>query len=165
MIFRKYELLRDFSMEETNEVLKAIGQRVKNIRQHLNLRQNHFAQALDISNANLSEIEAGIAKPRFEFLYNISLKYNVNLVYLLHGKGEMFIDAKVEKEIIQEDGHSQLLRQLANIPNYKEFNEFLKYFNDSLMVRYAVMSYFITYKNQNEELIKKDIQLSKGGGS
>lgn len=150
-------------MDETTDILKAIGLRVKEVRRHFNLRQNNFAQTLDISNANLCEIEAGIAKPRFEFLYSISLKFNVNLLYLLHGKGEMFIAGQEQEEVAEKDEYDELVQQLKKLPQYREwFSEFLGYFNDSPMVRYAVMSYFITYKNQNKELIKKDIQLTKG---
>lgn len=152
-------------MNETTDILKEIGQRVKEVRRYLNLRQNNFAQALDISNANLCEIEAGAAKPRFEFLYNISLKFNVNLLYLLHGQGEMFIKSP-EEGITDEikDEFDEAIKFLKKLPTHrKELTALLRDFNDSQMLRYAVISYYLTYKSQNWELIKRDIELSKGG--
>ncbi|MDQ1352425.1 MAG: hypothetical protein QG657_2731 [Acidobacteriota bacterium] len=149
-----------FLMSETDTVLKEIGKRVELVRRHLEFKQKDFAQALDISSANLSEIEAGVSKPRFELLYGLSLKFNVNLIYLLHGKGEMFLTDKVA---VIEDEYAELVQKLKRYPEHKNwFNEFLDYFNDSLMMRYAMMSYFYTYKTQNDELIKRDIQLNRG---
>lgn len=154
-------------MEETTDILKEIGQRVKDVRRYLNLKQNNFAQALDISNANLCEIEAGAAKPRFEFLYNISLKFNVNLLYLLHGQGEMFIKGPGEGRTEEKkDEFDEAIELLKKLPTYrKELTDLLRDFNDSHLLRYTVISYYRTYKIQNWELIKKDIELSKGGSN
>lgn len=121
------------------------------IREKLKLVQRDFAGELDISGASLSEIEAGNGKPRFNVIYNLSKKFNVNIYYLLHGKGEMFMADDIARTIAPE--------------TYGEHTEFLKtflrYFNDSLMVRYAVMTHFRTYIIEKEGLIEKDIAKNK----
>lgn len=146
-------------MHGSDIVVKMIGRRVELVRRHFNYKQKDFAQALGISSANLSEIEAGVKKPRFEVLYGLSIIFKVNLLYLLQGEGEMFI---TDKEAEVKDEYEELVQKLKKFPEYKNwFNEFLGCFDDSPMMRYAMMSYFSTYKIQNEELIKRDMQLNK----
>ena len=128
--------------------LQEIGLRLQLIRKKLNLLQKDFAKSLDISNASLSEMEAGNAKPRFELIYNITSKYKVNINYLLHGEGEIFMS----DEISRQSG-------LEIMPEYHLFfKEFLYYFNQSPLVRTAMMNYFRTYILEKENLIEKDIR-------
>ncbi len=138
-----------------NEPLwKEIGLRVQSVRKKLNLMQKDFARALDISNASLSEIEAGHAKPRFEMLYNITKKYKVNVNFLLHGEGEIFMPEEISRQtgIRIQPGHRGF------------FKEFLYYFNCSHLVRTAMMNYFRTYLLEKEKLIQKDILKSQEEG-
>ena len=79
-------------------VLKEIGFRLQLVRKKLNLLQKDFAKTLDISNASLSEMEAGNAKPRFELIYNITKKFKVNINYLLHGEGEIFMSDEISRQ-------------------------------------------------------------------
>jgi transcriptional regulator with XRE-family HTH domain len=133
------------SMNE--HLCKEIGLRIQMVRKKLNLLQKDFASTLNISNASLSEMEAGHAKPRFELLYNITKRYNVNLNYLLHGEGEIFMPNELSRQSIIEisPGHQDF------------FKEFFYYFNCSHLVRTAMMNYFRTYILEKESLIKKDI--------
>jgi transcriptional regulator with XRE-family HTH domain len=114
--------------------IKQIAERMKAIRNALNLLQKDLAKELEISPANLSEIESGAAGPRYEVLYNLTKKYNVNIYYLLHGKGKMFvcdnIESRIDPAIYGED--TEFLK------------EFLKYFKESSLVRYEMMSFFRT---------------------
>lgn len=134
-------------------LLKEIGLRIQVVRKRLNLLQKDFASTLDISNASLSEMEAGNAKPRFELLYNITKRYNVNLNYLLHGEGDIFLPDAISRRNLMEispgDGDF--------------FKEFFHYFNCSHLVRTAMMNYFRTYILEKETLIKKDIIKTQNG--
>ena len=130
--------------------LQDIGLRLQAIRKKLNLLQKDFAKELDISNASLSEMEAGNAKPRFELIYNITSKFKVSVNYLLHGEGEMFLS----DEISRQSG-------IEIKPEYQLFfKDFLYYFNQSPLVRTAMMNYFRTYILEKETLIEKDIRKS-----
>lgn len=132
---------------------KEIGLRLQMVRKSLNLLQKDFARSLNISNASLSEMEAGNAKPRFELLYNITKRYNVNLNYLLHGEGEIFMS----NDILQQN-------PIAITPGHRDFfKEFFYYFNCSHLVRTAMMNYFRTYILEKETLIKKDIIKTQNG--
>ena len=138
-------------MRDRDPVLKEIGARLQAIRKNLGLLQKEFAGELGISTSSLSDIEAGNMKLRFELIYHITRKYNINIYYLLHGEGEMYM---------QET--SEVAALVVKKPEFTEWlTDFLWYFNESPMVRYTMMSYFLTYKNQSDQLIKKDIENNK----
>ena len=133
---------------------KEIGLRIQIVRKKLNLLQKDFASSLDISNASLSEMEAGNAKPRFELIYNITKRYNVNLNYLLHGVGDIFMPNEISQQ-----GTFEIT------PSHRAFfKEFFYYFNCSHLVRTAMMNYFRTYILEKESLIKKDIIKTQNEG-
>jgi len=131
--------------------LTRIGERLQEIRKSLNLLQKDFAKELEISSSSLCDIEAGHIKPRFELIFNLTKKFKVNILYLLHGTGDMFMHE--EEEIFHR---SEVLDK------YKDwFREFISYFEHSPMVRYAMMNYFFAYINENERLIKIDMDKNK----
>jgi transcriptional regulator with XRE-family HTH domain len=140
------------AMDEKDPLFRPIGERLQIIRKHLGLLQKEFAEKLEISTSSISDIEAGNIKPRFELIYNLTKKFNVNIYYLLHGEGDMFMP--------EEDETVCLVNKLS--PEMKAWlKDFLRYLNQSPMVRYSMMSYFLTYKNENDLLIAKDIEKSK----
>ena len=130
-----------------DKLWKEIGERVQGVRKKLNLLQKDFAKTLDISNASLSEIESGNAKPRFELIYNITKKYQININYLLHGEGEILLPDEIQRQ-----------NGVTIQPRHRDFfSEFLYYFNCSPLVRTAMMNYFRAYILEKEKLIKKDM--------
>jgi len=129
-------------------ICKEIGERIQLIRKKLNFLQKDFAKSLDISNASLSEMESGNAKPRFRLIFNLTKKHNVNLHYLLYGEGEIFL----EKEVSSSKDFK------INTEHQTFFKEFLFYFNSSHLVRTAMMNYFRAYILEKEKLIEKDMQ-------
>jgi len=139
-------------MTEKESELKEIGNRVVAIRKELHMLQKDFAKEMEISGGSLSEIEAGNAKPRYELLYNISRKYNVNLYYLLHGKGEMFVPDDIESFLGPRKYGSDTEQWLK---------KFLFYFNESEMLRYAMMSHFSRFYLENKDVIDKSIHKNK----
>jgi transcriptional regulator with XRE-family HTH domain len=140
-------------------VLADIGKRIQEIRQRLTMLQKDFAHQMGISSASLSEIEKGKAKPRFELFYYLTAQFNVNIYYILHGKGGMFLDENAR--IVDEPGSGG--EDVERINEYREFLEtFLNYFRKSSIFRYAVMTYFTAYLLENEYLIEKNLKLNSG---
>jgi len=134
-------------MTEKDTLLMNIGLRMQAIRRRLGFKQQNFARELGISPASLSEIEAGRAKPMFDTIFNLTKKFKVNVYYLLHEQGEMFIGDDVELSI-----------GTGKFGDYTEWlRKFLYYFRESEMVRYSMMSYFKKYLLENERIIEKDI--------
>lgn len=65
--------------------MHSVGDRIKQLRQSLNMNQKQFATEIDISQGTLSDIERGIFKPSIETVISISNKFNVSTDWLLKG--------------------------------------------------------------------------------
>lgn len=126
---------------------KSIDRRLKLIRTTLNLSQREFAGGLNISSSSICSIESGKGLPRHDVIYNLAAKFNVNIYFLLHGTGEMFM--------------TDLLKQRIESGEFKPYTgflkEFLKYIRGSSVIRYEMMNYFWKYFIENEGLIEKEI--------
>ena len=97
---------------------KQQGERLKAVRKSLKLRQKDMADGLGIGVSGYSEIENGRNKISNEIGIRLLEQFNVNLNYILGGKGSMFLTdvdektedvnihdlAKTVKEIKQELG-------------------------------------------------------------
>lgn len=131
--------------------LADLGNRLQAIRKRLGFMQKDFARQLGISGASLSEIEAGNAKPRFEIYFNLTGTFNVSIQYLLYGRGSMFVS-----------GEPDLVGGSVGVKRFDEYRRFLesflKYFRESLLVRYTMMSHFTAFLLEKESLIEKNIK-------
>jgi transcriptional regulator with XRE-family HTH domain len=141
-------------LKETGEekLLKETGLRLQEIRKRLNYNQKEFAENLGISNASLSEMEAGNARPRFELIYNIIKLHRVNIHYLLYGEGEIFQAESWESELSGSGGFTMTAE-------YRSFfKELFENFRQSQLVRTAVMNHFREYLVDNDQRIEKEIR-------
>ena len=127
------------------------GKRVKEVRESLHLLQKDFASDIGISGSFLSDIEAGKTRASFEFFYHITEKYHVNPIYLLHGKGEMFlgpglesaVDYGPDSDIIQE-----MLEHITQIP----------------LIRFAVLEFYQGYLYDKKDLLNEQFEKLKEEG-
>jgi len=117
--------------------------RLKAIRNELNLLQKEFAASLDLSPSAYSDLEKGRYGLSVDILEKLSLKYNVNLHYLLFGKGSMF-----ESNIDNIERFKVLMEKDMDI------RRFLEYFVESSIVRYRMLSDFQVF------LLEKKIQIN-----
>jgi len=72
-------------------VKHAIGQRLKKLREELNLSQGKMANLLGVSQSALSKWESGKREIPIGVLIKLKQKFNVNLNWLLSGQGDMFL--------------------------------------------------------------------------
>lgn len=80
------------------------GERIKKIRQNLNLSQEDFGKLFEIQKQMVSSLENNKIKLNNEKLEKLLLTYNVNINWLLAEIGEMFIQkqpANLKDEIKQ----------------------------------------------------------------
>ncbi|ETR68921.1 MAG: XRE family transcriptional regulator [Candidatus Magnetoglobus multicellularis str. Araruama] len=68
-----------------------IKKRIKQLRKSLNLTQSDLAKLLSIPSTAISKYETGQINPSYEILTKFGNIFNVNLNWLLVGKGEIFI--------------------------------------------------------------------------
>jgi len=69
--------------------LKKVGGRIALIRDKSGLNQEQFAENIELSKSNISQIENHIFEPSFKSLVKIIEHYCVNPDWLLTGEGEM----------------------------------------------------------------------------
>jgi len=67
-----------------------IGQRIKQIRTALGIKQVELAKVLKMNPSAVSQIESGRTNPSLETLSELGKIYNINLHWLITGTGEMF---------------------------------------------------------------------------
>lgn len=88
------------------------GKRLKQIRQVLGLSQDELGSVLGISKQFYSNIENNRTKLNNDKLVLLCTDYNVNINYLLVGKGEMFIGQdKTNHTKIDEAEFKKLFKQ------------------------------------------------------
>ena len=68
----------------------AINERLRAVRQSLNVSQKIFAKNIFVSASHYACMESGHRKIKDTILDSISKVYNVNKEWLLSGKGDMF---------------------------------------------------------------------------
>lgn len=69
------------------------GVRTKKIRQALGLSQEGFGDKIGLSRAGIAAVEGDKNKFSQDTLYNLAVLLNVNLNFLVSGKGTMFIES------------------------------------------------------------------------
>ena len=70
--------------------INAMNQRLKEVRQALNMSQAKFAKALSMSNGYVAQIELGNTNVNDRIIKLLHFVLNVNEEWLRTGKGEMF---------------------------------------------------------------------------
>ena len=74
--------------------MTTMGVRLKKIREALHLKQSELGAVFDCSYAFISAVENDKSKLSVENLIKLLVKYDVNINYVLAGKGEMFNSEK-----------------------------------------------------------------------
>ncbi len=131
-----------------HELLIEIGKRIKAIRKALGLRQEDFAKEIDFSCSFLSEAENAKYKPGLRFYNNILQKYNVNLNYLLTGKGEMFNKTKETEEMPAKKLFGPI----------ESGDELLWYIKRSPLFMHTLMGFATRFLYENKMHIKSEIE-------
>lgn len=82
-----------------------IDKNLKLIRNELDISAQKLANKLGVSLTSIQQYEAGTRKPNYEFLEKIHSILNINLNWLVSGKGEMFINeqSKTNRTEIDEE--------------------------------------------------------------
>ena len=89
-----------------------ISERVRQIRENNHLTQKQFAECLDLKHEKIRDIENDKQKLNIEIAQKIEDKFNINLRWLLTGRGDKYIICycKDNEEI------NELLTVLQDVP-------------------------------------------------
>ncbi len=75
-----------------------IGDRIRTVRKQLGLNQTDFGEKIGLKQTSLAQIETGTRTATDRTTILICEKFNVNKVWLIEGRGEMFESADMEFE-------------------------------------------------------------------
>lgn len=123
-----------------------IGNRIKNIRTSLNLKQKEFSKKLNIAASSLSEIETGRYSPGLDVIITLAKEFDVDLYYLLMGEGEMFISPDL----------LSITRLKEYAFNTEQVRDFLYYFQRSTTLQYSILSHFSGMMTEKKSTILKE---------
>jgi transcriptional regulator with XRE-family HTH domain len=138
-------------MSENDYSLEEFGQRVKAVRRRLNMTQKEFGEAVDLSVSFISDIESGRSKACLDFFYNLASKFNINLYYLILGKGE----------VINTESKHPAMSQKKIGQSVNSINELLWYIERSPMMLHTILGFASRYIHENREYLIKDIEESE----
>lgn len=95
--------------------MATINERVKTLRNILNLTQKDFAEEIGVTNAHISKIEKSKTIPSQSLVKLICATFDVNEKWLVNGEDEIFVEErdiqKVLNDLLQPD--STLLTDLS----------------------------------------------------
>lgn len=83
------------------EYASTAGTRLKRIRQALGLSQEGLAEKLEFDQSSISHAERGKTKLSNHLIVALVKQCNVNVEYLLEGRGDMFIDTTSDQHLAE----------------------------------------------------------------
>ena len=112
----------------------SICSRLREIRKANGYTQKQFADALGLKQSTIATYESGRQTPSDRTISDICHKFNVDLVWLRTGVGEMFKSITGSQELaeifarvqIEDDDKSRLIRAMVQLPD-EAFPVFVKY--------------------------------------
>lgn len=73
-------------IQSGGDIMDIINQRIKDLREDLDLTQEQFAKIIQTTQRRISYIEKGITEPNIQDIRLIIEKFNINPYYLLNIK-------------------------------------------------------------------------------
>jgi len=120
------------------------ARRLTAVRNRLHLNQEEFAVAIGYTDGFISLVEGCRTRPGYKFFKHIIGRFNVNPVYLLTGRGEMFLDDDTGVKIKGYEG-----------PDKETVAKLVDYIEQSSMVRFSVLEFFLRYLYKNEDIVEE----------
>lgn len=112
-------------------------ERLKELRNALNLTQAQFAERLNLSRNYIAQAEVGLKTLSDRTFKDICREFNVNPVWLLEGKEEMFVKVTPDEELMayiaetikldEGDIRKKILRAMAklDLEDWKKVNDLI----------------------------------------
>jgi transcriptional regulator with XRE-family HTH domain len=115
----------------SEKYLIEIGKRLKEVRKSLNLTLNDMKELSGFSIPTISDMERAANKPNLEYLLLLANKFNVNIHWILTGKGPMYNDININWDFGKDNGIiKELIFHLENTP----------------AMRFSILKHFIELK-------------------
>lgn len=110
--------------------VRTMNRRLLQFLQAENLTQTQFADTLSVARGSVSHILSGRNKPGYDFLESLLLHYpNLNLEWLLTGKGKMYHDAR-EESVVPDSSQLDLF-PMAMAEEPRQVSRILVFYDDN----------------------------------
>lgn len=138
--------------------LNLLANRIKEIRNSLNLNQKEFAERIKISKGYLSEIENGKYSPGFAFIYNLAKEFNVSLDYLFFGHGNIFAgELKTGRPAPTRPDIKDILSKID--PDNDMIHQMFDYMVRSPLVKHSILAFFSELLSIKKDIIEKSLDI------
>lgn len=128
------------------KTVQEIGNRLKDLREHLKFSRQEFALRLGIAMNGYSKNEMGMNLPGMPTLKRLAKDFNISMDWLFFNRGNMFFQEKLPEVTKVEEKKIPPLEETE--PDVRELFEFMR--KDPLL-RHEVLVYFYRYKKGNQE--------------
>lgn len=109
-----------------------MNRRLLQFLQAENITQAQFADILSVARGSVSHILSGRNKPGYDFLESLLLHYpNLNLDWLLTGKGRMYKDGQEEASPLPETDLFEVPQDVEAAPETREIAHILVFYRDN----------------------------------
>jgi len=115
--------------------LKDVGERLRAIREELDLTLEKIGELAGFSKSQISAAERGEKKPSTAYLFALIDNFKVNINYILTGDGDPFLDHRNKSE------------------DEKDMDELFSLMKKEKMLRYSILGYYYEYKKRNRDFI------------
>ncbi|MDD4156247.1 MAG: helix-turn-helix domain-containing protein [Candidatus Cloacimonetes bacterium] len=102
-----------------------VGNRLKSIRENLNLNQSQFAESLGLKQGSYSAIENNKANLTDTVILLLKYRFSINDDWLLTGKGEMFLGQTPQTSEFQAN-NNELEKQQKRLQDLQKQVDLLK---------------------------------------
>ncbi len=123
--------------------MKEIGQRLKATRKALDHTLKDMSNMCSVTLSAISEMEKGIKRPHQFYLFLLAKSFNVNINWILTGRGSMFVPSF---EITYDFG-----------PERERTMEMIYLMEQSELIRYEMLAHFVRFKEMNKEIIESTL--------
>ena len=118
--------------------------RLKKFRNFLKLNQKEFCEPLNLQQGSYSDIERGRSHITFSLLKKMMKRYGLNPLWLLTGKGQMFLpqdylEAAIDGSLVMEE-----------LPNYGQEDEKTREIHDLTKENNSLKDQIKALQGQNE---------------
>lgn len=114
-----------------------MNRRLLQFLQAENITQSQLADILNVARGSVSHILSGRNKPGYDFIESLLLHYpNLNLDWLLTGKGKMYKESPEEASLPQEEALFEIPEEVETVPGAREISHILVFYKDNTFQEY-----------------------------
>ncbi|MDX4057365.1 helix-turn-helix transcriptional regulator [Aliarcobacter skirrowii] len=129
-----------------------IGEKIRFVRNNLNMNQKEFAKSLNVAQSTISRVENGDRQPEYDLLKNIIDKFNVNPNWIFFDKLPQIYS---HDEIDFTQSSNLLLADISNLLTPKEFNDEL----NKILINKSIDT--ISQDSNDKSLLRKFFEIIK----